>query len=64
MSLLIVEGKMLSYLSDSLKLLKVEDKKITLSFFCLLVINYCAFQKGRKKKLSKTKILTLVESTS
>ena len=37
-------GKRLSHLSDTLKLLKVEDNKITLSFMCLLVINYSAYQ--------------------
>ena len=42
--LLFVEGKRLSHLSDSLKLLKVQDNKITLSSMCLLVINYSGYQ--------------------
>ena len=54
-SLLLVEGKRLSHLSDSLKLLKVQDNKITLSFMCLFVISYSAYQKRRNKKLSTTK---------
>ena len=43
-SLLLVEGKRLSHLSDSMKLLKVQDYKITLNFICFLVINYSAYQ--------------------
>ena len=42
--LLLVESKKLSDLSDSLKLLKVQDNKITLGFMCSLVINYSAYQ--------------------
>ena len=43
-SLLLVEGKRLSHLSDLFKLLKVQDNKITLSFKCLIVIIYSAYQ--------------------
>ena len=53
-------GQEVSHLSNTLKLLKVQDNKITLSFMCLFVINYSAYQKRRNKQLSKTKTLTLV----
>ena len=43
-ALLLVESKRLSDLSDSLKLLKVQDNKIKLGFMCSLVINYSAYQ--------------------
>ena len=43
-SVLLVEGKRLSHYSDSMKLLKVQDNKITLNFICLLVINYSSYQ--------------------
>ena len=54
-SLLFVEGKRLSHLSDSLKIFKVQDNKITLSFMCLLVINYNAYKKGKTRNCQKQK---------
>ena len=63
-SLLLVEVKRLSHLSDSLKLLKVQDNKVTLSCMYLFVSNYSVYQKRRNKKLSKIKTLILVKSTS
>ena len=50
-SLLLVEGKRLSHLSDSLKLLKVQENKVTLSFMCLLVINYSAYKKEKQESV-------------
>ena len=51
----LVEGKRLSHLSDSLKSLKVQDNKITLSFMCLFVISYSAYQKKKKQKTVNNK---------
>ena len=55
LSLLFVKGKRLSHLSDSLKIFEVQDNKITLSFMCLLVINYSAYKKGKTRNCQKQK---------
>ena len=51
--MVLVEGKRLSNLLDSLKTLNVQDNERTLGFMCLLVINYSVYKKGKTRNCQK-----------